>query len=102
MTDLSKCTPAVVVYWTESEAGWGQRPDGLTIYRSREDADEGIERHWEFEKSLHEGDGVPSCYVKPSSPTLCAVPNDIYKTITSGGMKYDRTPEWLTTMVTRI
>ena len=102
MTDLSNYTPAIVVYWTESEAGWGQRPDGLTIYPNREDADKGIEKHWEFEKSLNPGGGVPSCYVRPSSPTLCAVPNEIYKDIKKTGTRYDRTPDWLITMVTRI
>lgn len=101
-TDLSKCTPAVVVYWTESEAGYGQRPDGLTIFRNREDADKGIAEHWEFEKSLNTGGGVPSCYVRPGAPSLCAVPNDIYKDIKKTGYRFHRTPDWLVTMVSPI
>lgn len=51
------------VDWTESEAGWGQRPDGHTLHFSKEMADAYIKAHWDGMPAT-----VPSCYSRPSEP----------------------------------
>lgn len=33
--------------WTESERGWGQRPDGCTIHLSKEDYKAYVKEYWD-------------------------------------------------------
>ena len=35
-----------LVTWTESERGWGTRPDGCTIHASKEDYDKYVKSYW--------------------------------------------------------
>jgi len=34
-------------YWTESEAGWGQRPDGFILHLSLEDHKKFLDDYWD-------------------------------------------------------
>lgn len=37
----------VLQYWTETERGWGQRPDGISLHFNQEDRDQYIKDYWE-------------------------------------------------------
>ena len=56
--------------WTESEAGWGFRPDGLCAARDREDLKEFVSQHLDkmraYEKERY-GDRTPPEYSYPNS-----------------------------------
>lgn len=52
--------------WTESEAGWGQRPDGYSIHLSKEDYKKFVENHWKFLKELY-GESTPHEYDRPDN-----------------------------------
>lgn len=61
-----------VVYrvdWTETERGWGDRPDGTTFYSSKEEAQKHIDEHWAWYKEEY-GDQAPHEYSYPSDPSL--------------------------------
>jgi hypothetical protein len=54
--------------WTESERGWGLRPDGYSLHLTRADRDKFIEQYWEREKAYNEEhgvEGVPDEYSRP-------------------------------------
>lgn len=55
---------AYLVSWTESERGWGQRPDGVSLHLTQEDAKDYISKHWEEEKKSNAGGGTPDIYVR--------------------------------------
>lgn len=40
-------TRVYVQLWEESERGWGCRPDGVSLHKSKADCDEYIEEYWE-------------------------------------------------------
>ena len=40
--------PAVVVTWTESERGWGCRPDGVSLHLTTADAAAFIKAYWDW------------------------------------------------------
>jgi hypothetical protein len=55
----------IVITWTESERGWGQRPDGASLHLNREDAAQYVKEYWAKmpkevpdEYSRPDGDGV--------------------------------------------
>jgi len=98
MSNLKDFAPAIVVYWTESEAGWGPRPDGLTVFTCREDAVAAIKKHWDGEKEKNPSGATPSLYWRPGDPQLCVVRKDVFETIDSSG-KYTskNSPDWLVT-----
>lgn len=37
---------AVCMTWTESERGWGQRPDGFSLHQTKEDCAAYIKAYW--------------------------------------------------------
>lgn len=57
---------AYQVPWTEYESGWGQRPDGNTLYLSKEAADAHIKKYWD---QMPDGP-APACYSSPGTPRL--------------------------------
>jgi hypothetical protein len=59
--------------WTESERGWGQRPDGHSLHKSPEDAKAYIKRFEDDQKALN-GPGVPDEYsFAEGRPTLVKI-----------------------------
>jgi hypothetical protein len=67
-------TAVYLVSWTESERGWGQRPDGYTLHATREEADRFI---IEYNEKLPK-DSVPECYSYADTPVLVEVPEKLY------------------------
>lgn len=61
---------AYVVYWTEFERGWGQRPDGETVHKDKATAEAYIADYWKREKERNAGGGVPDIYSAPGDPRL--------------------------------
>jgi len=60
--------PAWMITWTESERGWGQRPDGASLHLTQEDSVAYVEAYWEQEKVRNAaagGGGVPDEYERP-------------------------------------
>lgn len=70
----------VVQEWTESEAGWGQRPDGCSLHLSDADREAFIKSYWDGMPDRSEG--VPECYSFPSGNAYLAdVDPDIYRKV---------------------
>jgi len=44
--DQAPMLHAIMVSWTESERGWGYRPDGVSLHISSADAKEYIAKYW--------------------------------------------------------
>lgn len=60
---------AYVIEWTEYERGWGQRPDGMSVHATVEDATAYLERTWHARLQ----DPVPDEYSRPDSETPMVV-----------------------------
>ena len=50
-----------VLEWTESEAGWGCRPDGISVHFSREAVQQYVDDHWARMKEMY-GNKTPHEY----------------------------------------
>lgn len=58
------------IAWTETEAGWGQRPDGFSLHRTPEEAKAFVKKYWDgmpdgpapSEYSFPEGEPFPIVY----------------------------------------
>lgn len=48
--------------WTESESGWGQRPDGCSIHLTKEDYKKYVDKYWAGMPN-----SVPDEYERPDS-----------------------------------
>jgi hypothetical protein len=59
-----------IIYWTEYESGWGQRPDGVSYHKSLDEAKE-------FGKVYGE-QGNRECFSRGSQPTLIEVSKTYY------------------------
>jgi len=66
--------------WTESERGWGQRPDGTSLHLSKADAENMIT---EDKASKELNSEVPDCYSFPGKPYLKEVSSEIYERVLS-------------------
>jgi O-acetyl-ADP-ribose deacetylase (regulator of RNase III) len=63
--------------WTESEAGWGQRPDGASLHLNKGDYTKYVDEYW---KTMP--DEVPNEYSRPNdNPSVVKVSYDLYKKI---------------------
>lgn len=72
--------PVVLQEWLESEAGWGQRPDGYSVHLSVEDAKAYVDNYWAEEKKRNPSGATPSCYVRPcGNPFVKDVDRDVYQ-----------------------
>jgi len=68
---------AVLDTWTESERGWGSRPDGATLHLTMEDYGEYVEEYWGRMPK-----GVPDEYSRPdASPRNVVIEEDLYQKI---------------------
>ena len=61
--------PAWLISWTESERGWGQRPDGISLHETKGQGADYVDAYWEREKARNAkaGGGVPDEYERPDS-----------------------------------
>jgi len=64
-----------MVTWTESERGWGLRPDGYSLHETQDDVRAYIDAHWARERTLNAQYGTPDEYSRPdaSHGTLTAI-----------------------------
>ncbi len=49
-------------YWEESEAGWGQRPDGYTLHLTEQDRKDYVREYWDKQPK----GPTPTFYFRPS------------------------------------
>lgn len=50
--------------WTESEAGWGTRPDGVTLHLTKEDYQKYVDDYWKREKEYNPSGVTPHEYTR--------------------------------------
>jgi len=55
-----------VIAWEESERGWGTRPDGISIHKTKDDAAKYIASYWRRMNSQY-GSSAPDEYERPVS-----------------------------------
>lgn len=72
----AKAYVAYVITWTESERGWGQRPDGASLHLTQEDVKKYIKKYWDGMP-----DDVPHEYSKNDGTTgdLVVVSSALHK-----------------------
>lgn len=70
--------------WTESEAGWGQRPDGFTFHRSYDDALAFVKKQNDINKQQNQ---VPDCYnfTNSDKPILLEVSQELFNYVMENG-----------------
>jgi hypothetical protein len=76
---------AILDTWTESESGWGQKPDGCSIHLSKEDYKKYIKDYWDSMP-----DSAPVCYERPDGGLReIVVSNKLFKKIekSNGGIR---------------
>jgi len=71
--------------WTESERGWGQRPDGTSLYKSEELAKKHIKEDTDRKSKDKE---VPECYSFPGKPYLKQVDKKVYDIVMAKGSSW--------------
>lgn len=75
-----------VVYletWTESEAGWGTRPDGVTLHLSKEDYHKYVDDYWEREKEYNPSGVTPNEYTRQDNNLkMVMISENLYETLT--------------------
>lgn len=71
--------PVVCYEWIESERGWGQRPDGISLHQDSSKAAEYIKEYW---ASMPKGE-TPDEYSRPEQrSTVLDVSEDVYDKVT--------------------
>lgn len=75
--------PAIIMTWTESERGMGQRPDGASLHLSQEDLREFIRDYWAQEQERNPSGDVPDEYSRPDGDrgTLVLVDEKLHQVI---------------------
>lgn len=91
-----------VVYqeWLESERGWGQRPDGISLHKDLAQRDAFIKA---YEKSLPEE--VPDEYSRPcGEPCFIQVCDRMYREVCAerNGLRLYKTPKEIAEKVSEI
>lgn len=51
--------PIIIQFWTETERGWGQRPDGLTLHKTTQDRNDYVKY---YNETFNNKDEVPDEY----------------------------------------
>lgn len=85
---------AVMETWTESEAGWGTRPDGVSLHLTKEDYESFTKEYWE----TNGGGPTPSEYSREDGRTkVVHVSDEIYREIkeTKHGLRLSEGPKKL-------
>lgn len=72
---------AILETWTESESGWGQRPDGCSLHLNKEKYKAYVENHWNDMKT-HYGESTPHEYDRPDDNLqVVKVSDELYERI---------------------
>ena len=84
MKTLVKCD------WTESERGWGMRPDGISLHITSQDQKAFVKEYWDSMP-----DDTPDEYSFPGSTSLVEVEDSLYNEVSKSenGVRYFRTPK---------
>lgn len=72
------------IRWTEYERGWGQRPDGISFYASKERA----EQHRTAFLAARNPNKVPDEYSDPGKIEIMEVSRDLYDLVHRRGMRW--------------
>lgn len=64
-------------YWTEYERGWGERPDGVTLFKDKPTGEARLAAFWEKRKA--ETDHVPEEYDVMGDLKLVEVCEEVYQ-----------------------
>lgn len=83
--------PVIIQYWIESEAGWGRRPDGISLHKTESDRKAFIQAYW---ASMPEQ--APDEYSSPAGCDLIDIDEALYARIEGNGLRlyqaeYERT-----------
>lgn len=79
---------AILRFWEESEAGWGCRPDGVSLHKSTGDAKQYETDYWKTEKEINPSGITPHEYSRPcGSLTLVSIPTSLFKRIKGNGLR---------------
>lgn len=65
--ETNKMNTAILKTWTESESGWGTRPDGGSLHLTKEDYKKFIDDYWERENERNPSGKVPDEYSRPDN-----------------------------------
>lgn len=66
--------------WTESEAGWGTRPDGVTLHLTREDYQKYVDEYWEREKKSNPSGATPYEYTRQDNNLrMVMISNELFE-----------------------
>lgn len=71
----------VLVYWIESERGWGQRPDGLSLHLTEEDKKKYEKEYW---SKMPDGP-APDEYSRPEGSKTINVTDELYNKVEEKG-----------------
>ncbi len=65
--------------WTESESGWGNRPDGGSLHLTKDDYEKFVKMHWESEKKRNPSGNTPYEYTRQDqNPKAVYVSDKLY------------------------
>jgi hypothetical protein len=74
--------PVICVDWLESEAGWGQRPDGCSLHMTETDYQQYEKDYWKRMPSRDEHGNPPHEYSRPcSDPFVCLVDKATFEAV---------------------
>ncbi len=73
-------------YWTEYEAGWGNRPDGYTVHRDEATAAKYAEDFWARERARNPSGLTPAEYTRPADRSVMVeVSQELYDEVMAVG-----------------
>jgi hypothetical protein len=78
----NKLYAVYAVDWTEYERGFGQRPDGKSLHRSKEEAQACVD---DYDKEHNSLKVVPDCYTRGGEPYLFEVEKPLYDKVMKSG-----------------
>lgn len=70
------------VEWIESERGWGQRPDGVSLHKNKEEMERFVQNY--------ESKGSIDCYSRAIDKKLIEVDETIYREVQMRGSMWER------------
>jgi hypothetical protein len=80
-----KTFPIIIETWTEYEAGWGSRPDGMTAHLSMEDHKKFVDA---FNKKFNNLPSAPPVYMMAdNSPKIVDAEESLYKRLVAAKAK---------------
>ncbi len=75
------------VEWTEYERGWGSRPDGVSLHKSKEAAEKYVS---DYDKKYNNESSAPDEYTKGGTPELVEVSKKVHDEVMKKGMIWEK------------